>query len=84
MQRNPLRPVQVPATAKGLKIVTGRGEARAPKNGRYAQSNALVLAILDREVVPQQSAVIDALSGATMSSDGYLQSLQWATDQAHL
>ena len=33
-------------------------------------------AILDREGVPQQSAVIDALSGATMSSDSYLQSLQ--------
>ena len=49
-----------------------------------AQINGDALPILDREVVQQQSAAIDAVSGATVTSDGYLQSLQSAIDQAHL
>jgi hypothetical protein len=36
------------------------------------------------EVVDQQSGGIDAVSGATVTSDGYLQSLQSAIDQAGL
>jgi len=36
------------------------------------------------EVVQAQSATIDTVSGATVTSDGYLQSLQSALDQAHL
>jgi uncharacterized protein with FMN-binding domain len=38
---------------------------------------------LDREVVGAQSAHIDAVSGATFTSDGYRQSLQSALDAAH-
>jgi uncharacterized protein with FMN-binding domain len=46
--------------------------------------NSYALPILDHEVVQQQSAAIDVVSGATVTSDGYLQSLQAAIDQAHL
>jgi len=31
-----------------------------------------------------QTAAIDAVSGATVTSDGYIMSLQSAVDQAHL
>jgi uncharacterized protein with FMN-binding domain len=40
--------------------------------------------VLNQEVLQQQSASIDTVSGATVTSDGYLQSLQSAIDQAHL
>lgn len=40
--------------------------------------------LLDEEVVKAQSARIDTVSGATVTSNGYLQSLQSAIDQAHL
>ena len=49
-----------------------------------AQINGYALPILDQEVVQRQSASIDTVSGATVTSDGYLQSLQSAIDQAHL
>ena len=37
-----------------------------------------------REVVTAQSSQIDMVSGATVTSDGYISSLQSAIDQAHL
>ena len=39
---------------------------------------------LAQEVTQAQSAQIDVVSGATVTSDGYIQSLQSALDQAHL
>jgi uncharacterized protein with FMN-binding domain len=53
-------------------------------NGRDQQINAYALPILAQEVTQAQSANIDAVSGATVTSDGYIQSLQSAIDQAHL
>ena len=46
--------------------------------------NGYALPVLNQEVVDRQSAQIDTVSGATVTSDGYLQSLQSALDQAHL
>ncbi len=40
--------------------------------------------VLNSEVVAAQNANIDMVSGATVTSDGYLQSLQSALDQAGL
>lgn len=40
--------------------------------------------ILRKEVLASQSASVDAVSGATYTSDGYLTSLQSALDQAGL
>ena len=53
-------------------------------NGRDAQINGYALPVLNKEVVQAQRATIDTVSGATVTSDGYLQSLQSAIDRAHL
>ena len=46
--------------------------------------NDYALPILIQETLDAQSADIDMVSGATVTSDGYLQSLQSALDQAGL
>ena len=53
-------------------------------NARDAQINAYALPVLAQEVVAAQSAQIDHVSGATVTSDGYVASLQSAIDQANL
>jgi len=77
-------PVQVQITVQGGKITASQAVQYPQNNGRDAQINGYALPILDQEVVQQQSASIDTVSGATVTSDGYLQSLQSAIDQAHL
>lgn len=77
-------PVQVQITVQAGKITQSRAVQYPQSNGRDAQINGYALPILDQEAVQQQSAGIDMVSGATVTSDGYLQSLQSAIDQAHL
>jgi len=77
-------PVQVRITVQGGKISASEAVQYPQNNGRDAQINGFALPILSQEVVQQQSASIDTVSGATVTSDGYLQSLQSAIDQAHL
>jgi len=77
-------PVQVRITVQGRKIVQSQAVQYPQSNGRDWQINSYALPVLDQEVVQQQAAAIDTVSGATVTSDGYLQSLQSAIDQAHL
>ena len=77
-------PVQVQITVRDHKITRARAVQYPQGASNDAQINGYALPILDREVVQKQSAAIDAVSGATVTSDGYLQSLQSAIDQAHL
>jgi uncharacterized protein with FMN-binding domain len=77
-------PVQVEITVQGGKITQSRAVQYPQNNGRDQEINGFALPVLNQEVVQQQSAAIDAVSGATVTSDGYLQSLQSAIDQAHL
>ena len=77
-------PVQVRITVRGGKIATSEALQYPQNNGRDAEINGFALPILNQEVVQKQSAAIDTVSGATVTSDGYLQSLQSAIDQAHL
>jgi len=77
-------PVQVQITVRGGKITRSEAIQYPQGNGRDAQINGYALPILNQEVVQQQGASIDTVSGATVTSDGYLQSLQSAIDQAHL
>ena len=77
-------PVQVKITVQGGKISASEAAQYPQNNGRDAQINGFALPILNQEVVQQQSGSIDTVSGATVTSDGYLQSLQSAVDQAHL
>jgi uncharacterized protein with FMN-binding domain len=75
-------PVQVQLTVKGGTI-TGVDVLQHPNgNPRDDQINAYALPILVRETTDAQSANIDMVSGATVTSTGYLQSLQSALDQA--
>jgi uncharacterized protein with FMN-binding domain len=53
-------------------------------NGRDQEINAYALPILRQKTLSAQSAHINTVSGATVTSDGYLQSLQAALDAAHM
>ncbi|MHB8274678.1 MAG: FMN-binding protein [Dermatophilaceae bacterium] len=77
-------PVQVQITVQGGKVTRARAVQYPQGTNVDAQINGYALPVLDQEVVQQQSASIDTVSGATVTSDGYLQSLQSAIDQAHL
>ncbi|TPG16274.1 FMN-binding protein [Pedococcus bigeumensis] len=77
-------PVQVQITVKNAKITASEAVVYPSGNGRDEEINSVALPILGQEVVQQQSANIDMVSGATVTSDGYLSSLQSAIDQAHL
>jgi uncharacterized protein with FMN-binding domain len=76
--------VQIQITVKNGKITNSQAIQYPSNNGRDQQINAYALPILSQEVISAQSANIDAISGATVTSDGYRSSLQSAIDQAHL
>ena len=62
----------------------GRPSLQYPAATREDQINAYALPILIQETIDAQSAQIDMVSGATVTSTGYVQSLQSALDQAGL
>ncbi|GAA4588926.1 hypothetical protein GCM10023194_41890 [Planotetraspora phitsanulokensis] len=77
-------PVQVQLVLSDAKI-TGVQVLQAPQESRRDFSiNSEALPILDQEALAAQSAQIDTVSGATYTSDGYVQSLQSALDRAGL
>ena len=76
--------VQVQITVAGGKITAAQAVEYPQANPRDRQINAYALPVLGQEATQAQSAKIDAISGATVTSDGYIQSLQSAIDQAHL
>ena len=75
-------PVQVKITVQGGKITKVTILQQPSGNGRDAQINGQALPILIDETVTAQSANIDMVSGATVTSDGYVRSLQAALDEA--
>ncbi|NMM24047.1 MAG: FMN-binding protein [Phycicoccus sp.] len=62
-------------TVQNGKITQSRAVQYPQNNNRDAMINNYALPILDQEVVQQQSAAIDTISGATVTTDGCLQSL---------
>jgi uncharacterized protein with FMN-binding domain len=77
-------PVQVQLVISAGKI-TGVQVLRAPDgNHKDIEINNQALPILNEETLSAQSAQIDAVSGATYTSDGYVRSLQSALDEAGL
>ncbi|HWI34213.1 MAG TPA: FMN-binding protein [Lapillicoccus sp.] len=76
--------VQVEITVSDGKITAAEAVEYPQANARDRQINAYALPVLAQEATQAQSADIDAVSGATVTSDGYIQSLQSAIDQAHL
>jgi uncharacterized protein with FMN-binding domain len=77
-------PVQVRLTVSAGKITAAEAVQYPNGNGRDQQINSYALPVLAREVLAAQSGNIDLVSGATVTSDGYVTSLQSAIDKAHL
>lgn len=76
--------VQVQITVANGKITKSDVLQIPWDNPRDQQINSYAVPILNQEAVTAQSASIDMISGATVTSVGYTQSLQSAIDQAHL
>ena len=77
-------PIQVRLTVKSGKITNVTVLQQPNGNPRDDEINSVALPILTRETIKDQSANIDMVSGATVTSTGYVQSLQSALDQANL
>jgi uncharacterized protein with FMN-binding domain len=77
-------PVQVQLTVASGKVTKVSVVQYPNGNGRDQEINARALPILIQETIKAQSADIDMVSGATVTSDGYLESLQSALDKAGL
>ena len=77
-------PVQVQITVAGGQITDVTPVQYPNGNGRDQEINSSALPVLAQEALAAQSANIDHVSGATVTSDGYVQSLQSAIDQANL
>jgi uncharacterized protein with FMN-binding domain len=77
-------PIQVTITVAGGKITDVAVPTYPSGNPRDQEINAYALPVLRQAVLDAQSAQIDTVSGATVTSDGYKQSLQAALDAAHL
>ena len=77
-------PVQVELTLKGSTITDVTMLQYPSGNPQDDQINSYALPILIQDTLDAQSAQIDMVSGATVTSVGYVQSLQSALDQAGL
>ncbi|WP_432839110.1 FMN-binding protein [Dactylosporangium sp. CA-092794] len=77
-------PVQVRITVDGGRITDVVAVQYPDNNRRDQQINDYALPQLRTEVLQAQGADIDAVSGATVTSDGYKESLQAALDAAHI
>jgi uncharacterized protein with FMN-binding domain len=75
-------PVQVKISVQGGRLTKVTILQHPSGNSRDAQINNYALPILINETVTAQSANIDMVSGATVTSGGYVRSLQAALDQA--
>jgi uncharacterized protein with FMN-binding domain len=76
--------VQVSITVADGKITAVSVPVYPNGNGRDREINARALPVLTQETIAAQSAAIDTVSGATVTSNGYKESLQAALDAAHL
>lgn len=77
-------PVQVEITVSGGRITAVDVPIYPSENPRDQEINSYALPQLIQETLDQQGANIDMVSGATVTSTGYVQSLQSAIDQAGL
>lgn len=79
--QTPFGPVQVSVTFSGSKITNAQA-LQSPNWHQYSvQVNAYAVPVLNQETVAAGSAQINAVSGATYTSEAYMQSLQAAIDQ---
>jgi len=77
-------PVQVELTVQDGEITAVDVVQYPQGNHEDVEINSYAIPVLVQETLDQQSADIDMVSGATVTSTGYVQSLQSALDQAGL
>lgn len=75
--------VQVQVTVQGGKITEVKALQLTDAENRSAQISAYAAPVLRSEVLQAQSANVQTVGGATITSDAYLTSLQAALDAAH-
>ncbi len=75
-------PVRATITIKGKKLKS-IGIATSPENFRSQLIDGQAVPLLKQETLQAQSANIDTVSGATMTSEAYIESLQAAITKAH-
>lgn len=76
-------PMQVQLTLAGQKITKATVLQRTDSGSESEEIDSFAIPKLTSETLAAQSARIDAVSGASYTSSGYIQSLQSAVDQAH-
>jgi uncharacterized protein with FMN-binding domain len=74
--------VQVSATTVGDRLTAVRTLVMTYDNGRSQEIDVQAEPLLRQEALKAHSANIDVISGATYTSEGYIQSLQYAIDRA--
>jgi uncharacterized protein with FMN-binding domain len=77
-------PVQVQLTVNANRIISATAINYPQQSGHDRRINSYAIPLLQQETVKAQSATIDTVSGATVTSDAYRTSLQSALDAAHL
>jgi len=77
-------PVQVQITVSGGRVTSADAVQVPTGNPRDEQINGYAVPVYESETVTAQSADIDAVSGATVTWQGYTGSLQSALDEAGL
>ncbi len=75
-------PVEVQITVKNGKVTAAQAVQYPQGSPRDQQINSYAIPVLNQEAVSASSAKIDAVSGATYTSGGYITSLQSALDKA--
>ncbi|MEV4702399.1 FMN-binding protein [Actinoplanes sp. NPDC049316] len=79
--KNPYGTIQVSIKVQGGKI--SAADATYPTTGESAEINPPAVATLKQETLKAQSADVNAVSGATFTSESYVKSLQAAIDKAN-
>ncbi|WP_199511182.1 FMN-binding protein [Nucisporomicrobium flavum] len=79
--RNPYGTIQVSIKVQGGKITAA--DATYPTAGESATINPPAVTALKQETLKAQSAEVNAVSGATFTSESYVKSLQAAIDDAN-
>lgn len=77
-------PVQVKITVRDGRVTSVTATEYPTSDPRDAQINSYAIPVLNSEASSAGTASIDMVSGATFTSQGYLQSLQSALDKAGL
>ncbi|WP_037577276.1 FMN-binding protein [Phaeacidiphilus oryzae] len=84
IEQTPFGPFQVAVHLTGKKITAVDVLQEPTDRPRDQEINSYAVPVLNQEALSAQGAKIDAVSGATYTSEGYITSLQSALDRAGL